>query len=58
MARVRVVRDHQNLYGEKPAKAVGDEYEVPDNLVPILASAGLAEEVVDEPEPKKAKKAK
>lgn len=47
MARVRTVREHQNLYGDKPAKAVGDEYELPDNLVSGLVGAGLVEDVAE-----------
>jgi len=43
MARVRTVRGHQNLYGDKPNKAAGDEYDLPDNLVGSLVGAGLIE---------------
>ena len=45
VARVRTVREHQNLYGDKPAKAVGDEYDLPDNLVDSLSGAKLVERV-------------
>jgi hypothetical protein len=64
MARVRTVREHQNLYGDKPGKEVGDEYELPDNLAESLTAAGLVEPVGEEPEapttkakPAKARKA-
>lgn len=52
MARVRVVRQHQNLYGEEPIKAVGDEYELPDNLAEGLIAAGLAEVPAEKPKKK------
>lgn len=45
MIKVKAVREHQNLYGDKPKKTVGTEYEAPDNMVPVLVSAGLVEEV-------------
>lgn len=43
MARVRAVREHQNLYGEKPPKVVGDEYDVPDSQADALVAAKLVE---------------
>ena len=49
MANVKTVREHQNLYGSKPIKAKGDEYELPDNLAKTLSDAGLVEAVKAKP---------
>jgi hypothetical protein len=48
MARVRTVREHLNSYGVAPAKAIGDEYELADNMAAALAGAGLVELVVND----------
>lgn len=57
MARVRTVREHQSLYGDKPAKEIGDEYELPDNLVGSLVGAGLVVDAAEAAEPVKPSKA-
>jgi hypothetical protein len=48
MAMVRVVREHTNMYGDKPKKAEGDTYELPDNMAKTLSDAGLVEKMTKE----------
>jgi hypothetical protein len=48
--RVRTVREHENEYGDKHRKAVGDEYDVAeDRDARTLISAGYVERVEDKP---------
>ena len=56
MVRVRAVREHNNVYGDKVRKAKGDEYDLPENLVETLINAGLVEEVKGKAEKPKADK--
>jgi hypothetical protein len=42
---VEAIREHQNFYGDKPHKAVGAKYEMPDNTAKVLIDAGLVKEI-------------
>jgi hypothetical protein len=48
MALVKAVREHFNMYGDKPKKADGDTYELAENMVPTLVSAGLVVKMTKE----------
>ena len=56
VVRVRAVREHNNVYGDKVRKAQGDEYDLPDNLVETLTNAGLVEKVKGKADKPKADK--